>query len=120
MNNCIGRKNYSVFIRVILSLLAYVVLTLSEGVWLWLCGRTGWRVLLLIIISVPIIPWLVYLIVAHCYSVFRTYKEMLELQKEKPNEKSKVEVATGDNFLSSGKRVVIFPSGQRLKESGKS
>lgn len=72
VNNCIGKQNYSVFYRIVLSLILFLLLAFAQGLWVVLASSSEkkWIGLTLAILSVAIMIPLVYLAAFHCYISF--------------------------------------------------
>jgi len=83
LNNCIGRKNYKQFFRLLLSLITYTSTNIGMGIWLFfnLENVFRWIALSYSILSFVVFAEILSLTIFHCYISCFLYKTTLQVIK---------------------------------------
>ena len=81
LNNCIGGQNYSIFFRLLLSLILHMTMSISIGIIMFIELSDGfrWVGLTYTILSAVVFIEVLVLAVFHCYIGFCLYKTTLQV-----------------------------------------
>jgi hypothetical protein len=82
-SNCIGSRNYSIFIRLLLGIIIHTSTNIGIAVWLGLAlgGSYKWLAVAFGSLSFIVFAEITVLAVFHCYISFCLYKTTLEVLK---------------------------------------
>lgn len=80
LNVCIGRKNYSSFFRILLTMIVFLAINIGEGIWIAVIGEDQrWIAVAMAALAALILPEVLGLTLFHCYLSLCLYKTTLEV-----------------------------------------